>query len=234
MPKLSPKQFWITAAQWGSAMHSGDPGSCMYGFDERGVVQSEEHRQDCIAYIEGDCRKAADTNVAAGDDPAGQHPELDALLEYLKTAPVDGANADIDSFTKAYLEEAIRTSQDNSDEDTGGDFIDNNYSIESISTATVAAARADCDRFRELCGDLLTDDNHLGRGDTESAAARDFWLTRNGYGAGFWDGDWKEPAESRLTEIAKSFGEVDIYIGDDGKIYSSGDSHDNAADAPAP
>jgi hypothetical protein len=33
----------------------------------------------------------------------------------------------------------------------------------------------------------------------------DFFLTRNGHGAGFWDGDYKNG--EKLTEIAKSFGE---------------------------
>lgn len=44
---------WGYAAQWGSYMTSGDPGACMYGFDESFTVQSEEHRADCIAWMEG-------------------------------------------------------------------------------------------------------------------------------------------------------------------------------------
>jgi hypothetical protein len=35
----------------------------------------------------------------------------------------------------------------------------------------------------------------------------DFFLTRNGHGAGFWDGDYDKGIE--LSEIAKSFGEDD-------------------------
>lgn len=44
-------EAWGYAAQWGSYMHSGDPGACMYGFDERFCVQSEQHRAACEAYI---------------------------------------------------------------------------------------------------------------------------------------------------------------------------------------
>lgn len=33
----------------------------------------------------------------------------------------------------------------------------------------------------------------------------DFYLTRNGHGAGFWDGDYEKGEE--LTKVAKSFGE---------------------------
>jgi hypothetical protein len=52
-------------------------------------------------------------------------------------------------------------------------------------------------------------------------AGHDFWLTRNGHGAGFWDGDWSEPAATRLTQCSKMFGNFDLYIGDDGMIHGS-------------
>lgn len=50
-------------------------------------------------------------------------------------------------------------------------------------------------------------------------AGHDFALTRNGHGAGFWDGSWPVYADM-FTAGAKSFGEVDLYRGDDGLIYS--------------
>lgn len=46
----------------------------------------------------------------------------------------------------------------------------------------------------------------------------DFFLTRCGHGAGFWDrglgelGDW-------LTDRANRYGEQDAYVGDDGRLY---------------
>jgi hypothetical protein len=50
-------------------------------------------------------------------------------------------------------------------------------------------------------------------------AGHDFWLTRNGHGAGFWDGDWPEPLATVLTDAAHAFGELSPYVGDDGLIY---------------
>jgi len=44
-------------------------------------------------------------------------------------------------------------------------------------------------------------------------------LTRCGHGCGFWDGDWADEVEGTLTEAAKRFGEVNLYVGDDGLIY---------------
>jgi hypothetical protein len=81
---MTPHEFWLAAAECGSYITAGDPGACMYGFDERGCVQSEEHRQQCFDWIENDCRKAADAN----EDPAADHDQLDSMLDYPEKAPV--------------------------------------------------------------------------------------------------------------------------------------------------
>jgi hypothetical protein len=46
----------------------------------------------------------------------------------------------------------------------------------------------------------------------------DFWLTRNGHGAGFWDRGLGEVGD-RLTSACRPYGEVDLYVGDDGDLY---------------
>ena len=55
----------------------------------------------------------------------------------------------------------------------------------------------------------------LSEGDYWDYAAHDFILTRNGHGAGFWDGDWSEPIATKLTELCKKFGEIQIYLSDE-------------------
>jgi hypothetical protein len=50
-------------------------------------------------------------------------------------------------------------------------------------------------------------------------AGHDFWLTRVGHGAGYWDGDLPDELGARLTAASKAAGEVWPYIGDDGKVY---------------
>lgn len=56
---------------------------------------------------------------------------------------------------------------------------------------------------------------------SEASAGHDFWLTRNGHGAGFWDRAALEDGElgERLSEAARKFGAADAYEGDDGKLY---------------
>lgn len=70
------------------------------------------------------------------------------------------------------------------------------------------------DTAGELIREAATVDNYdLGN------IGHDLWLTRNGHGAGLWDGDLPEELGQRLTDIAKSMGNVDLYVGDDGYLY---------------
>lgn len=48
----------------------------------------------------------------------------------------------------------------------------------------------------------------------------DFWLTRNGHGAGFWDRGLGELGD-RLTELAHAHQGCDLYVGDDGRVHVS-------------
>lgn len=44
--------------------------------------------------------------------------------------------------------------------------------------------------------------------DDPGRAGHDLWLTRNGHGAGFWDGYWPEDESRRATDYCKRLGEV--------------------------
>ena len=48
-------------------------------------------------------------------------------------------------------------------------------------------------------------------------AGHDFALTRNRHGVGFWDGDWPVYGDL-LTKLAHSFGEIELYVSDEGEI----------------
>jgi hypothetical protein len=130
----------------------------------------------------------------------------------------------MDAFTKQMLETALWSSMDNAD-DSGGEPLDKNYSIRDFSGWTLRGLARDAKRFqRENAADLAEFDS--------AQAGHDFWLTRNGHGAGFWDGDYPEPQATRLTNASKRFREVDLYVGDDGKIYASGYEGPRKASSP--
>ncbi len=114
----------------------------------------------------------------------------------------------LDIFTKQYIETALWSS---TDPDNNDEPLDSNFGLEDIDPKTLKIMKLDCAKF---CRKNRTDiDNRNSR------AGHDFWLTRNGHGAGFWDGDWPEPAATRLTKASRTFGEFYLYV-EDGKIYS--------------
>lgn len=115
---------------------------------------------------------------------------------------------DFDAFFDAYVEAAFFTSTDESDE-SGGRPMDENYDRGDLGKADLAEMRRDAVEFADAHADLIR-----GR---EAKAGHDFWLTRNGHGAGFWDGDWEEPAATILTEASRVFGEQSLYLANPSK-----------------
>ncbi len=116
----------------------------------------------------------------------------------------------IDPFTAAYIEAALWSSNDESDE-SGGRPLDETYTPADIAKSTLAQMIEDCAQFQ------LANDQDIRINPTK--AGHDFWLTRNGHGAGFWDGDWPEEAGKRLTKFSKKFGYYNLLVGRDGKIH---------------
>lgn len=109
-------------------------------------------------------------------------------------------------FTRAYLECALRSS------------MDENYSIDNFAPETLQSAIDDCLRFIKLYG------RHINYVHYEQAG-HDLWLTRCGHGSGFWDreevyGVKGADALAGVCGYGKEFDNIDLYISDDGLIYS--------------
>lgn len=121
---------------------------------------------------------------------------------------------DVDAFTRAYIECALWSSNDESTP-SGGEPFDKNYSWTDLADETLAKMIADCANFQ------TENEFWLANYPTENAG-HDFWLTRNGHGAGFWENDFgtEEDCE-KLTKASKQFGTFDLYLGDDGEIYGN-------------
>jgi hypothetical protein len=136
-----------------------------------------------------------------------------------------------DDFTRAYIQAALFSTNDNADE-SGGQPLDANYDPEDIAPETMQQIEADCQKFQRENGEFIRDcDRGSGEYSVEAQAGHDFWLTRNGHGAGFWDGDWPETGDA-LDKAAKAYGEFDLYVGDDGKLYGTPSRTPKAASIP--
>lgn len=119
---------------------------------------------------------------------------------------------EFDSFTKAYLTCMLWAENDESTPQ-GGEPLDLNYSIEDLAPLAQAIAWRECRNFQEAAKGLID-----GK---EEQAGHDFWLTRNGHGAGFWDRPeiYGEQNADILTRMAKVAGTQNPVVGDDGLIY---------------
>jgi hypothetical protein len=136
----------------------------------------------------------------------------------------------LDQFTSAYLQCALFTGTDESN-DQGGNPLDGSYSICDFSKEALKKALADCEKFQELnIDDIEAIPDWKGNTDSHGrniytqyeVAGHDFWFTRNGHGTGFWDREYlNQETKDKLTKSAKSFGESCVYIGDDGLLYLS-------------
>lgn len=113
-------------------------------------------------------------------------------------------------FLNAYIECALWSSTDNAD-DSGGQPLDENYDETDLTPETLAEFKRDCEAFQEA---NAADLEHLD----PAQAGHDFWLTRNGHGAGFWDRGLGELGE-RLSKASKVYGSVDLMVDSDGKIH---------------
>ena len=113
---------------------------------------------------------------------------------------------------RQYIGSALWSSNDDEDEP-----LDSNYDMSDLDKSVLNQAKKDLAKFWKQAGGLL-------KGEDETQAAHDFWLTRNGHGAGFWDRTYNNDEDGtkgdKLTKIAEKFGEINLYVGDDGKIYS--------------
>lgn len=114
----------------------------------------------------------------------------------------------IDEFTKGYIQAALWSSTDDNEEP-----LDKNYGVEDFDSGTLDVIISDCKEFQSE----MTE--YLEKAGTPEYNGHDFWLTRNGHGAGFWDRGYKKEIADVLTGASEFMGECYLYVGDNGKIY---------------
>jgi hypothetical protein len=114
----------------------------------------------------------------------------------------------LDDFSKGYVEAMFFTNGDTGDD---REHLLNDWGVERLTHASVAAIARDCAAFKESAGFAL--DFALGpmSGYSEEQAGRDFWFTRQGHGVGFWDReelrrDMARRPDGTLTDEGESEG----------------------------
>lgn len=120
---------------------------------------------------------------------------------------------ELDTFTQAYITCALWSSIDNDVP------LDSNHDGSDIHSESLAHMAKDCDDFRILAAeDLARAYAQRKVPYSDEQAGHDFWLNRNHHGAGFWDRGLGRLGD-RLSDAAHSYGDSDLYVGDDGQLY---------------
>lgn len=135
----------------------------------------------------------------------------------LHHSDIDIPQSEWSDIADGYVTAALWSSNDDE-----GNPMDGKYVAEDIALEARARLVHDAEVFRAQFGSVWEDeDTHpaSGRSSLDELAGHDLWLTRNGHGAGFWDGDWSEEVGNKLTEEAKKLGECHLIVGDDGLIW---------------
>lgn len=101
-----------------------------------------------------------------------------------------------------------------------GESLDSLYHVDHIDQSVIDELSEDVTNFLDLVID--SHDTRLWelvKEDPEQAG-HDFILSRNRHGAGFWDRGNGDVGEL-LHKYAVTFGEISLYVGDDGFLYSN-------------
>lgn len=110
---------------------------------------------------------------------------------------------DFNEFFNAMLVCALWSSTDEN-----GEPLDRDYSISDIESDCLEELKAHAFSFWSRMWYYL--DHESPNGKSASDAGHDFWLTSQGHGSGFWDGDWPKYGEM-LTKLSKCYpGEMRI------------------------
>lgn len=163
--------------------------------------------------------------VAAAENLKIEYEE--GLEEHRETYADESAAilAAADGFARQYVGTALWTGIEYPYGDARADS-DNLYDADSewVTPDTLRAMIADCEAFQRdnaaALEEAYSSDVYIqGERYNETNAGHDFWLTRNGHGAGFWDRGLPDDGKA-LTAAAKKFGEYNLCMGDNGEVGS--------------
>ncbi len=142
------------------------------------------------------------------------HDAHELSAQFHAANPANGnrtATHSLNPDERQYLETALW-----SETDDDGHPLDDDYGIEDIYPSTLAAMVSDWRNFKDHATSL----GILGE-DPDGNAPHDFFLSRNGAGAGFFDRPeyYGEEQAEALQKLAKRYGEYNLLVGDDGMIH---------------
>lgn len=139
----------------------------------------------------------------------------------------------LDEFTRGYIEcmfftenaPGVTTEQWNATDDHLEGSIPDDVGFGDIAPESLEKIIQDCAKFQaanQTALEAMYQMDADGLPYNPERAGYDYWLTRNGHGAGFWSRDWDDPRGDTYAEFLSresKHREVYVYLGDAGKVW---------------
>jgi hypothetical protein len=109
--------------------------------------------------------------------------------------------ADFDQFFQAYLTAALWSSTDGD-----GEPLDKDHTVDDIDQDCLETLKAHAFSFWSRMWYYLEHEKAPFTSSIVTQAGYDFWLTSQGHGSGYWDGDWPKYGDM-FTKLAKCYPE---------------------------
>jgi hypothetical protein len=186
-----------------------DPGGTYWGGPDNLYLVTDSEGRERYLRVGGRTGEVESVDGAKALFPSATFP-----------VPSEVSATDIDDMLAGYISAALFSMTGDDDKP-----LDDKYTDLDLSSESKAKMRADCERFaRDNSAALLASMGQKGRYASVFAswdlAGYYLFLERGGAGVGFWGGTWPEPYDAALSDACEGLGEVNLYVGDDGKIYT--------------
>ena len=212
-----PVQFEAERLQWVDGDY--DQGGAYWG----------QNRGEYIFRFEGESGDGLESMFVRARDI--EEAKKQVLDRYANASFSPGA--ELEAFTAAYAEAALfSTANDlHNDDPQEPEYL--NDAGYPVSEATMDFFRRDCERFMTEKADALATALETP-GYTVEQAGHDFWLDRNGHGAGFGDRRLGDVGEE-LADYSRAMSSVDLFVMD-GEVHAEGEdlAPVESAEAPRP
>lgn len=125
-------------------------------------------------------------------------------------------------FLNGYLAAALFSSVDDNDEPLDANYDSDDIDDESLENLTAMARVFYYRNYPYIAA--LNEEYGLVIGfnvNRFESAGQDLWFTQCGHGVGFWSRDevFYHNYQEMFNKSAESLGNIDLYVGDDGKIH---------------
>lgn len=187
-------------------------------------IYGQEITNTLLRYAEEIYNKLSETDKCTYQRGISSLAEASQRIEQEKTmshtTPLVYEPITLDAFTRGFLS-ALFFSESYEQTDENGEtetiYFDREYEIRHLSPHSLHSICEECEQFQKECTMLLSDNPGL----SDERKGTDFLFTRNHHGSGYWDGDYTYDTEKSLTDAAHKFPEINLYIGDDGLLYTT-------------